>query len=79
MLLFPDTVQTLSMSLESPEYDGDVSGTMAFMDFAREPVFFLERTLENSNLRTWKDKTSGKGNIIPQTKLKLHNITLVQF
>jgi len=61
--VFPDTVQTLSISLDSPEYDGELSGNMAFMDIAREPTFFLERSLENNNLRTWKDKTSGKGNI----------------
>jgi len=62
LLVFPDTCQTLSIDLESPEYDGDNSGTMAYMDLAREPCYFLERSLENSSLRVWKDKTSGRGN-----------------
>ena len=68
MLVFPDTVQTMSVSLESPEYDGEQSGTMAYIDISREPVYFLERSLENTSLRIWKDKTSGKG----------HNVTLNQ-
>ena len=60
--MFPDTCQVLSIDLESPEYDGNNSGTMAYMNLAREPVYFLERSLENSSLRVWKDKTSGRGN-----------------
>ena len=60
--MFPDSCQVLSVDLKSLEYDGDNSGQMAFMDLAREPVYFLERTLENSSLRVWKDKTSGRGN-----------------
>jgi len=72
MLVFPDTVQTMSISLESPEYDGDVSGTMAYMDISREPIYFLERSLENSSLRIWKDKTSGKGN---NDTLKLRSVS----
>ena len=60
--MFPDSCQVLSIDLESPEYDGENGGQMAFMDLAREPVYFLERSLENSALRVWKDKTSGRGN-----------------
>jgi len=61
-LVFPDSIQVLSIDLESPEYDGDNSGQMAFLDLGREPVYFLERSLENASLRVWKDKTSGRGN-----------------
>jgi len=60
LLVFPESCQSISIDLETPEYDGDVGGTLAYMDLAREPVYFLERSLENSALRISKDKTSGR-------------------
>jgi len=64
LLIFPDSCQSLSIDLETPEYDGDNGGTLAYMDLGWEPCYFLERSLENSALRIWKDKTSGRVIII---------------
>jgi len=64
LLVFPDSCQTISIDLETPEYDGENSGILAYMDIAGEPCYFLERALENSALRVWKDKTSGRGIIV---------------